>query len=147
MNNKHCCPDAKAKIKGGNEAPKLQGSVRFYEFPSFVFVEVNIGGLPRSDTGFFGFHIHEGDSCGGENFADTGSHYNPKVRPHPTHAGDMPPLLLCNGGAYMSFKTDRFRIKDIIGKTIVIHSSPDDFTTQPSGNAGTKIACGIIKRA
>lgn len=146
MNNNHCCPEAIAKIRGGGEASKLQGIVEFYEFSSFVFVKVNIKALPHSDSGFFGFHIHEGNSCGGTDFSDTKSHYNPENKPHPSHAGDLPPLLFCNGGACMSFTTDRFRVKDIIGKTIVIHSSPDDFTTQPSGNAGTKIACGVIKR-
>lgn len=146
MINKHCCSKAAAKIEGGSAVPKLVGEVQFFELPNSVLVTANIRGLPHSESGFFGFHIHEGYSCGGENFADTGGHYNPKDNPHPLHSGDMPPLLLCNGGAYLSFKTDRFRVKDIIGKTVVIHSAPDDFTTQPSGNAGTKIACGLIKQ-
>ncbi|MBR0426851.1 MAG: superoxide dismutase family protein [Clostridia bacterium] len=57
----------------------------------------------------------------------------------------MPPLLETNGYAYMSVLIGKLKIKDIIGKTIIIHDKPDDFTTQPSGNSGKKIACGVIK--
>lgn len=46
----------------------------------------------------------------------------------------------------MNFLTDRITLKEVIGKAVVIHSMPDDFTSQPSGNSGEKIACGIIKR-
>ena len=53
---------------------------------------------------------------------------------------------MCQGNAYLSFKTDRFTVKEILGRTIVIHSYPDDFQYQPSGNAGRKIACGIIQK-
>ena len=77
-------------------------------------------------------------------FADAKTHYNPKSCPHPYHAGDLPPLFSANGYAYSAVLTDRFTVDEIIGKTVVIHSSPDDFTTQPSGNAGRKIACGVI---
>ena len=146
MNKIKFCPSATALIRGGEENPKLCGRVNFYELPHSILIEANINGLPNSDSGFFGFHIHEGASCSGANFANTKSHYNPKNRPHPAHSGDMPPLILCNGGAYLSFKTDRFCVKDIIGKTVVIHSMPDDFHTEPAVNAGTKIACGVIHR-
>ncbi|MBQ4317365.1 MAG: superoxide dismutase family protein, partial [Clostridia bacterium] len=105
----------------------------------------DISGLPNTSSGFFGFHIHEGNNCLGNKFENTGNHYNPNRLPHPLHAGDMPPLISCNGNAFLAFFTDRFSIDEIIGKTVVIHSNPDDFTTQPSGNAGTKIACGVIK--
>jgi len=87
-----------------------------------------------------------GNSCKGEGFPETGSHYNPAGNPHPRHSGDLPPLIKCNGGAHMSVTTDRFTVKEIIGKTVVIHSMPDDFTTQPAGNAGTKIGCGVIQQ-
>lgn len=137
---------AVAEIKGSSQARKLYGLVSFYQRKNYVLIVADIKGLPPSQSGFFGFHIHEGNSCTGENFADTLSHYNPKNTPHPSHAGDLPSLLKCNGGAYLSVKTDRFNVSDIIGKTVVIHSLPDDFTSQPAGNAGTKIACGIIEK-
>lgn len=139
--------DAVARIHGGMEAPQLTGCVQFYQERGCVLIVAKISGLPtESETGFFGFHIHQGESCSGMDFSATGSHYNPTGQPHPKHAGDLPPLLACRGNAYLSFKTDRFLIKDIIGRTVVIHSDPDDFHSQPAGNAGTKIACGVIRK-
>lgn len=143
-----CCrknPDAVAQIQGGPEAPQLAGCVQFYQESGSVLIVARIFGLPEeSKTGFFGFHIHQGESCFGTDFPGTGSHYNPAERVHPKHAGDLPPLLRCRGNAYLSVRTDRFSVKDIIGRTVVIHSDPDDFRTQPAGNAGKKIACGVI---
>ena len=143
----HCrkCPDAVAQIRGGMEVPKLSGCIRFYQQKGCVLIVAEIFGLPReNETGFFGFHIHQGESCSGTDFSETGSHYNPVDQVHPKHAGDLPPLMCCRGNAYLAVKTDRFTVHDIIGKTVVIHSDPDDFHTQPAGNAGRKIACGVI---
>lgn len=79
-------------------------------------------------------------------FPNTGNHYDPGNVPHPEHAGDLPPLLSNNGYSWMSFYTSRVNVEDIIGKSLVIHSMRDDFTTQPSGNSGDKIGCGVIER-
>lgn len=135
---------ATANIKGGSHAPDICGRVDFYQKRNHVLVEAFIKGLPETSSGFFGFHIHEGKCCTGDNFSDTGNHYNPEEAQHPNHAGDLPPLMFCNGCSCQTVITDRFCVNDIIGRTVVIHSMPDDFTTQPSGNAGTKIACGMI---
>ena len=143
-----CCgkrPYAAAQIRGGTEAPQLSGCVQFYQENGCVLIVAKISGLPKeSETGFFGFHIHEGDTCAGTDFSGTGSHYNPSDWAHPKHAGDLQPLLACQGNAYLSVRTDRFSVADIIGRTVVIHSGPDDFRSQPAGNAGKKIACGVI---
>ena len=138
---------ARAIIKGGDMYPDLKGEVLFCQRNQGVIVTARISGLPKNNSGFYGFHIHEGDTCEGENFPKTGGHYNPKGRQHPRHAGDLPPLLSCSGEAYMQFKTNRFSVNDIIGRTVIIHGSSDDFRTQPSGDAGEKIACGVIKKA
>lgn len=143
MNN--CRRQAIALIKGGEDYPDIRGKVVFYQRDNGVIVDVHVSHLPENSTDFFGFHIHEGNSCAGDGFAATGGHYNPKGKPHPMHAGDLPPLLSCSGNAYMRVMTNRFRIKDIIGKTVVIHKDTDDFHSQPSGNAGDKIACGVIR--
>ena len=90
-----------------------------------------------------------GISCTGnseDEFADAQKHYNPKNCPHPYHFGDLPPLIENNGYSYMRVFINKFNVKDIIGKVIIIHEMPDDFTTQPSGNSGTKIACGKIRK-
>lgn len=141
------CPDAAARIHGGVDAPQLYGCVQFYQENGCVLVMARICGLPKeSATGFFGFHIHQGEGCTGTDFSETGSHYNPMNQMHPKHAGDLPSLLSCQGSAYLSVKTDRFTVNEMIGRTVVIHSNPDDFHTQPAGNAGKKIACGVIRK-
>lgn len=136
-------PMAFALIRGGERNPQIRGMVKFYESRDGVVVETKIQGLPGS--GFFGFHIHEGGDCAGAGFPNTGSHYNPEGKKHPSHAGDLPPLLGNHGRAYMKVFTNRIRPEEIIGKTVIVHDKPDDFTTQPSGNAGAKIACGVIR--
>lgn len=137
-----CPPQAAARLSGGPGFPRLQGLVQFYEGPDFVLVGVSVQGLP---DGFHGFHIHEGDSCGGEGFAQSKGHFDPLERTHPDHAGDLPPLLSCGGWALALTRTSRFRLCQVLGRTVIVHQDPDDFHTQPSGNAGAKIACGVIR--
>ncbi|NBH15225.1 superoxide dismutase family protein [Lachnospiraceae bacterium] len=144
-------PAAYAEITGNPGNGEITGIVRFYSVNDGVLVNAEIYGLPISTEtcgpDIFGFHIHEGNSCTGTNddpYANVGAHYNPSYCPHPAHMGDMPPLFGNSGSAWMMYFTDRFTIADIINKTVIIHSNPDDFTTQPSGNSGNKIACGTI---
>ena len=145
-------PAAFAHISGSPEYSSIKGLVRFYKSVYGVIVVAQISGLPIGDkcaSPIFGFHIHSGVSCSGNNddpFADTKTHYDPLGCPHPYHAGDLPPLFGTKGYAYSAVLTDRFTAEEIIGKTVVIHSSPDDFTSQPSGDAGEKIACGVIQK-
>lgn len=144
---------AKALVKGSKDYPALNGNVIFKQMKTGVLVTAEVFGLPdnsgKCGGGVFGFHIHEGTSCSGNDkdpFADAKAHFNPNDCPHPYHAGDLPPLFGNSGYAYMSVFTNRFNLEDIIGRVIIIHSKPDDFTTQPSGNSGTKIACGKIMK-
>lgn len=137
-------PGAIAGISGNELAPDIYGSVKFYQINMGCLVVADIFGLPNSNTNIFGFHIHEGESCSGTQFSDTGSHYDPAKKNHPNHAGDLPPLFSCKGKAFLAVCTDRFSVDEILGKTVVIHSDPDDFHTQPAGNAGQKIGCGVI---
>lgn len=148
----HRMPDAVCIINGSPDYPKIKGKMLFYQTKSGVVVRADINGLPYSDVrckeNVFGFHIHGGEACNGNEqdyFAEAGMHYNPENCPHPNHAGDLPPLFGVGGRAFSAFLTDRFTVKNVMGKTVIIHSKPDDFTTQPSGNAGEKIACGIIR--
>lgn len=139
-------PIAIAQIRGAKETAGVSGTVRFYQFPGGILTEVEVSGLPNNGVGFYGFHIHSGGSCDGVDFASTGGHLNPANTAHPHHAGDLPPLLSYNGRAYMAVMSDRFSLPDIQGHTVVIHKMPDDFRSQPAGNAGDKIACGVIHR-
>lgn len=139
-------PAAVACVHGGEAHPDLRGIVKFSPQGGGTLIVAEFEGLPYSETGFFALHIHEGGSCRGDGFPDTGGHYDPHSRSHPRHAGDLPPLLSCGGKAFLAVVTDRFCIGDVIGRTVVVHSQPDDFKTQPSGNAGSKIACGVIRK-
>lgn len=145
-------PQAAARIAGSESYPDISGTVRFYQTNKGVLVWTEISGLPFSEAPcqeqIFGFHIHKGADCAGDMtdpFADAMSHYNPHSCEHPYHAGDLPPLFGNNGFAFSLFLTDRFSVNEVIGRTVIIHDHPDDFTTQPSGNAGTKIACGVVQ--
>lgn len=146
-------PGAVAHLRGSREYPTISGTVHFYQVQYGVIVIASVAGLPagsgRCDDRIFAMHIHSGGSCmGNQNdpFPLTGSHYNPDNCPHPYHAGDLPPLFGNRGIAWSAFLTNRFQVRDVLGKTVIIHASPDDFTSQPAGNSGKKIACGVIVR-
>lgn len=145
-------PAAIARVLGERGKNNISGTVKFFNSRNGVLVVADISGLPEDTNtcapgfGVFGFHIHNGTSCAGEGFPEAGSHLNPDGCKHPYHMGDLPPLFSHNGHAYMAVNTGRFSISDIVGHTVIIHSNPDDFTTQPSGNAGPMIACGVIRR-
>lgn len=148
MENTSPTPAAIAHISGGPGA-SLSGMVSFFPKKGGTLVTAQIHGLPYEDgpcsSRVFGFHIHEGGSCTPPEFEDAGGHFNPDGCDHPHHAGDLPPLFGCRGEAYLSVFTDRFTVPEIIGRTVVIHGDPDDFATQPSGHAGARIGCGVIR--
>ncbi len=146
-------PHATANLQGNDTCPDITGCIRFYQTNAGVVVYAQVKGLPSSETTchdrIFAFHIHDGSECSGsmENpFSAAGAHYDPHERKHPCHAGDLPPLFGNDGMAVSAFLTNRFNVQEVIGKTVIIHDQPDDFTTQPAGNAGTKIACGVIRQ-
>lgn len=146
-------PNAIAKIQGSSDFSKINGIVSFYGVNGGFLVVTQINGLPQGEVDknhrVFAFHIHNGDACTGNEkdpFAGAGTHLNPNNMAHPYHVGDLPPLFSNNGSVWSAFFTDRFTLEEIVGKTVIIHSGVDDFTSQPSGNAGTKIACGVIKK-
>lgn len=145
-----------AHVKGGPLDPAINGFVTFKSIYGGTMVYANISGLPEykpagddgQPIGPHGFHIHENGNCtigDPENpFQAAGGHWNPTNQPHGNHAGDFPVLFSNNGRAIMSFFTNKFTPQDVIGKSIIIHQSPDDYRTQPAGNAGKRLACGLI---
>ena len=150
-------PMAISILKGGPIAPKISGRVLFNDVPGGAQVCAYVMGLPEykpasgnnPPIGPHGFHIHEFGNCDvgktDEPFMSSGGHWNPDNQPHGNHAGDFPVLFSNHGRALMCFFTDRFKVKDIIGKAIIIHESPDDYRTQPAGAAGKRLACGVIE--
>lgn len=151
--------DAIANISGSDLAPEVRGTVKFLGIADGSWVEAEIFGLPDfsqsmngyPQTGPFGFHIHEKDTCGSVHtdnpFVTAGGHWNPEDEPHGNHAGDFPVLFSNGGTAKMLFFTNRFFPADVIGRSVIIHQSPDDYVTQPSGSGGKRIACGSIVSA
>lgn len=142
-------PRAVAEISGSADYSDVKGFVHFYEVPyGGILIEAEVFGLPGQGgmdiSAFYGFHIHEMGDCS-ENFTKTGSHYNPQNMEHPYHAGDLPPLFSHNGYAWLAFYDYGLELYDVMDKSVVIHRNADDFTTQPAGNAGEKIGCGVIK--
>lgn len=145
-------PAAIAELHGSSDYPDIVGSTAFYPGEEGVLVVTAVTGLPvpesECDGTVHALHIHNGSECSGnaaDPFANAGEHYNPNNCPHPQHAGDLPPIFANHGSAWNAVLTDRFGIDDILGKTVIIHSSYDDFQTQPSGNSSAKIACGVIR--
>jgi len=147
---------AVAYIEGGPLAPEIDGLVFFWNVPGGTLVSTDIAGLPpyrpangeKNPVGPHGFHIHEKGNCqiGDPNdpFQGAGEHWNPDDQPHGNHAGDFPVLFSNGGRAMMTFFTNRFRVRDIIGRAVIIHQNPDDYRTQPAGDAGKRLACGVI---
>lgn len=147
-------PAAGATLTGSPAYPAIKGRVLFYPLNDrHTLVVSRFEGLPVGenpcDTRFFALHIHNGTACTGDAadpFRNAGMHYNPENCPHPAHAGDLPPMLgTASGQAWSTTLTDRFSVREVVGKSVILHRRPDDFHTQPAGNAGDKIACGIIQ--
>ena len=146
-------PDAIAVMRGDAAHENIEGTVKLYQTTRGVLVVAEMMGLPIASEpcqdNIFALHIHSGTSCTGNEqdaFADALTHYDPEGCPHPYHAGDLPPLFGAGDLAFLAVLTNRFALDEVIGKTLILHDRPDDFTSQPSGNAGGKIACGVITR-
>lgn len=136
----------------GNSAA---GTVRFAQSGGKVQVSGEIRGLkPNAEHGF---HVHEKGDCSSPDGMSTGGHFNPTNAPHgnhdagPHHAGDLPPLK-ANAQGVATFKFESSTISvgsgatDVVGKGLIVHRDPDDFKTQPTGNAGPRLACAVIAR-
>lgn len=146
-------PYAAAYVRGREKYPEIAGRILFYPAGTRgVLVVSNVRGLPVSAEpcggSIFAMHLHENGTCEDgktDAFLSAGGHYNPEACPHPAHAGDLPLLFsTANGHAFCAVLTDRFGIAEILGRSVILHRYPDDFKTQPAGNAGERIACGTI---
>jgi len=131
------------------------GTVTFTQKGDKVSVTANVSGL---SPGPHGFHIHEKGDCSAGDGMSAGGHFNPTGKPHGDpatadhHAGDMPQLVADARGkatlaADLSPVTIGAGANDIVGKAVIVHKDPDDFKTQPTGNSGARVACGVIKKS
>ncbi len=131
-------PCAVAQICGTEKFPSICGTLMLYQSSAGVFSVVSVSRIPKEFGcgNILAMHIHD---------PETGKHYNPEGTLHPFHAGDMPPLFVDGTDAWSAFFSERFNVCEVIGKEIVIHRRRDDFTSQPSGDAGEMIASGKIE--
>jgi len=130
------------------------GTITFAAQGDELRVQVRVTGLkPNLEHGF---HIHEKGDCSAPDATSAGGHFNPHGAPHgpqdgPHHAGDLPALKAdANGVAEARFTMKGVAIGsgagDIVGKGVIVHAQPDDYKTQPTGNSGARIACGVVRR-
>ncbi len=142
-------PYAISNVKGNAEEKQIYGTVCFYPWANGTILKLEIMGLPQNEkNNFWGFHIHENGDCSDmaspNSFVNAGEHWNEEQDLHPNHIGDLPLIYSNDGYSYMIYYTSRFIPEEVIGKSVIIHKNMDDLNTQPSGNSGERIACGVI---
>jgi Cu-Zn family superoxide dismutase len=134
----------------------VRGTASFVQVGSKVRVNARVTGL--RPNGEFGFHIHEAGDCSSGDGMSTKGHFNPFGKPHAhagtpeRHAGDLPSLKSDGGGnATVSVDLDVITVSpgaaSVVGRGLIVHAQPDDFKTQPTGNAGARSACAVIQRS
>jgi superoxide dismutase, Cu-Zn family len=131
----------------------LDGHVQIQETKAGLKVVADVSGLKPGAV--HGFHIHENNKCEGPDFISAGDHFNPGKHPHSgpaaslKHAGDLGNLVADKNGRARTeviiSPTDIKSLSSLEGKALIIHEQADDLASQPSGDAGDRIACGLIK--
>jgi Cu-Zn family superoxide dismutase len=145
---------ARANLTGA-PGSGISGTVEVTERTGGVGVTAHVTGVKQ--TGPLGFHLHEVGACTPPDFESAGEHFNPGGAPHacsptsPRHAGDLGNLEVAAGGeGHLDLETDLLTVVDgpasVVGRAVVLHAGKDDCTTQPSGDSGDRIACGVFER-
>jgi len=133
----------------------VTGVISFVQEGDEVKMIANLTGLT---PGTHAIHLHENGDCSADDATSAGGHWNPKSNEHGDwdegmhHMGDIGNLEAnANGEVSYTFSTDKWCIgceddtKNIVGKGVIVHAAADDFTSQPSGAAGARVACGVIE--
>ena len=132
----------------------VRGTANFAQMGGKVRVVAKISGLkPNSE---FGFHVHEVGDCSSGDGMSTKGHFNPFGKPHARagmserHAGDLPSLRSdASGNASLDTHVDGITVSpgpaSIVNRGLIVHAQPDDYKTQPTGNAGARSACAVIR--
>jgi Cu-Zn family superoxide dismutase len=136
---------------------KTIGRAELTETPHGVLVRVALTGAA---AGEHAVHVHETGRCDAPTFESAGGHFNPGkaqhgyMNPKGPHAGDLPNIHVPAGGQLefqfiadgTALKSGRSSLLDGDGSALVVHASPDDYRTDPAGNAGDRIACGVVQK-
>ncbi len=147
-------PSATAQLqptRGNN----VEGNVTFTQKGDKVAVTARVSGLKPNQE--HGFHVHEKGDCSSGDGMSAAGHFNPKGSPHghfstqARHAGDMPNLKAdAYGNASMTAELDIITVSEgptsVVGRGLIVHAQPDDYKSQPVGNAGARMACAVIRR-
>jgi Cu-Zn family superoxide dismutase len=132
---------------------EVKGWVKFTQMKGYVRIEGEITGLT---PGKHGFHVHEKGDCSAPDAASAGGHFNPTHQAHGApssrerHAGDLGNIRAGRDGkSKFTFRDKVIQLSgvdSILDKSLILHADPDDMKTQPTGNAGKRVACGVIQR-
>ena len=132
----------------------VSGKLQVMSMGGGVHIAGDVGGLAPGSA--HGFHVHETGDCSAADASSAGGHFNPTASPHGRmdhgahHAGDIDNIVAdANGVAHVNMHVPGLTLgggaaSDIAGRAIIVHADPDDYASQPSGNAGKRLACGII---
>ena len=143
-------PSATAELQP-RSGSTVSGSVRFIEVDGKLRVEAKVAGLT---PGEHGFHVHEAGDCSAPDASSAKGHFNPTGKAHgyhgsaERHGGDLPNLLAnAQGEATYSAEVSGLSLSGatgVVGRSVVVHADPDDYKSQPAGNSGKRVACGVI---
>jgi Cu-Zn family superoxide dismutase len=130
---------------------KVRGTIYFTQKSGYVEISGEVTGL---SPGLHGFHIHEYGDCSAMDASSAGGHFNPTHMPHAgpdnakRHVGDLGNLKADESGKAVVRTTDKMiqlhGPHSILGRSVIVHASTDDLKSQPSGNSGDRVACGVI---
>jgi Cu-Zn family superoxide dismutase len=134
---------------------KTAGTTEFVQVGNRVRVIANITGLTPNRE--HGFHVHEAGDCSSGDGMSAKGHFNPFGKPHghpksaERHAGDLPSLRAdASGNARLDTEVEIITVMagpaSVVGRGLIVHADPDDYKTQPTGNAGARLACAVIQR-
>ena len=145
-------PAAQATLES-RSGSQVKGVVSFYRAGDSILVQADVTGLT---PGEHGFHVHESGDCSAPDAASAKGHFNPHGMKHghhqhaERHVGDLPNLVAgAQGRAVYKAEVKGLNLAagadGIVGRSVVVHADPDDYRSQPAGNSGRRVACGVIQ--
>lgn len=139
-------------LTGAQNDTDFAGTITVHPEGTGVHIIADVAGVDTD--GMHGLHVHENGQCdhegeGGKHFTSAGGHFNPAGVEHacpptdPRHAGDLGNIQVTGGKGHLEVRATNLTMDQLAGKAIILHSAEDDCKTQPTGNSGDRIACGV----